>query len=104
MNTVHIQGTCVSSIRIGAYYNDRLVAVMGFRKNRSIFKSSGWELLRFACIGNIPRIIKQHRFDFTKNKLVKLGYDNNLSENQIMSDRKYYKIWDAGNRKFIWKA
>ena len=56
MNNIHIQGSCVSSIRYGAFYNNKLVAAMSFGKNRAIHKCQGWELLRFASLGNIPGI------------------------------------------------
>lgn len=42
----HIQGSCVSSIRYGLYYEDELVSLMTFGKSR--FKSNEYELLRFC--------------------------------------------------------
>ena len=42
----HIQGYCSSTVYLGAFYNDKLVAVMSF-KNGGI-KSKDWELTRFA--------------------------------------------------------
>lgn len=57
--TYHIQGYHNSSIRLGAYYNDNLVAIMTFAKG-NIAKGSKnlknvWELSRF-CISDIPII------------------------------------------------
>ena len=46
LNKYHIQGFVSSSIYLGAYYGDMLVAVMSF-KNGNI-KNNGWELTRFA--------------------------------------------------------
>lgn len=43
----HIQGTCVSSIRLGLFYKDELVACMTFGKSR-FSKKYEYELLRFA--------------------------------------------------------
>lgn len=52
----HRQGPCTSSIRLGLYYNDELVALMTFGKLRnSISKSAsleGYELLRFCSLLN----------------------------------------------------
>lgn len=47
LNDNHIQGNCVSSINIGLYYNDELVSIMTFGKNR-FKKDNSTELLRFC--------------------------------------------------------
>jgi hypothetical protein len=47
--------------------------------------------------------IRMFRFGFRKNVLIKEGYDENLSEHQIMMNRNIYRIYDSGNLKFIWK-
>jgi hypothetical protein len=44
--------------------------------------------------------IREHRFNFRKDKLIKLGYDKNKTENQIMFEIGYDKIWDTGNLKY----
>jgi hypothetical protein len=41
--------------------------------------------------------IRRHRFNYTKSKLVKEGYDKDKTEHQIMLDRKIYRIYDCGN-------
>lgn len=46
LNENHIQGYFPSSIYLGAFYNDIIIAVMSF-KNGNI-KNKGWELTRFA--------------------------------------------------------
>ena len=46
LNVNHIQGFASSTIYLGCFYNDEMVAVMSF-KNGSI-KNNGWELNRFA--------------------------------------------------------
>ena len=45
-------------------------------------------------------MIKQHRFKFRKDVLVKEGFDKNKTEFEIMNDRDYYRIYDSGNMKF----
>ena len=43
-----------------------------------------------------------HRFNFNKKKLVKQGFDPNKTEDQIMKDRSFLKIWGAGNKKWVY--
>lgn len=46
--------------------------------------------------------IRKHRFSYNKKNLVKMGYDINLSESEIMKSIGYYKIWECGLKKWIW--
>jgi hypothetical protein len=52
----HIQGNDSSSVKLGAFYKNRLVAVMTFGKQRKVLGRSHeencWELIRFCTIGN----------------------------------------------------
>jgi hypothetical protein len=41
--------------------------------------------------------LRHYRFNFRKSQLTKEGYDNNLTERQIMFNRKIYRIYDCGN-------
>ena len=43
---------------------------------------------------------RQHRFNWRKSKLVKLGYDKNKTEWEIMNELGYYRIFNAGNKKW----
>ena len=43
---------------------------------------------------------KYHRYNFTKQKLIKMGYDSNKTENEIMYELGYNKLYDSGNLKF----
>lgn len=45
--------------------------------------------------------IREHRFNYRKDRLVKMGYDKNKTENQIMNELGYDKIWDTGNLKYV---
>jgi hypothetical protein len=47
LNSTHIQGTCNSSVNIGLYYENELVAIATFGKSR-YDKSFEWELLRYS--------------------------------------------------------
>ena len=51
------------------------------------------------CKGNI----RSHRFNFRKDKLVREGFDPDQTENQIMTKRGYFKLWDFGNIKWEYK-
>ena len=44
---------------------------------------------------------RENRFKYRKSELVKIGYDSNLSERQIMLDRGINRIYDCGNKKYI---
>lgn len=43
---------------------------------------------------------REHRFNYRKDKLVKMGYDKSKSETLIMCEIGYDKIWDTGNLKY----
>jgi len=45
-------------------------------------------------------IHRYYRFNFRKDVLVKMGHDSNKTENQIMIELGYDKIWDTGNLKY----
>ena len=50
--------------------------------------------------GNPNYSIRLNRLNFTKQKLVKQGYDKNFTEKQIMLNNGYDRIWDCGSLKF----
>ncbi len=43
---------------------------------------------------------RQHRFNWRKDKLVKMGCDPSKTEHQIMIDNGYYRIWNCGTKKY----
>lgn len=43
---------------------------------------------------------REHRFNYRKDKLIKLGYDKSKTEEQIMFELGYDRIWDTGNIKY----
>ena len=47
---------------------------------------------------------KYHRSNFTKHILVKNGYDKNKTEEEIMHELGYYKVYDSGNIKYMWEC
>jgi len=44
--------------------------------------------------------IREHRFNYRKDRLVKMGYDVNKTEDFIMKEIGFDKIWDTGNLKY----
>lgn len=46
---------------------------------------------------------RQNRLNWTKRKLVALGKDPQKTEVEIMQEMGYYRIWDCGNYKFVWR-
>jgi len=159
LETNHLQGSVNARVKLGAFFQEQLVAVMTFGSLRkslgSTSKSNVFELLRFATTGAIPGIAsrlfsyfksnyqplevisycdlrwgigkvyeqmgfilshetkpnyfyiiegrREFRFKFRKSFLVKEGYDNNLTEKEIMHRRGIFRIHDAGNLVFKWK-
>lgn len=63
VNKYHIQGSLFTKIRLGAFYEEELVSVMGFGKRRIALGAKKeklhekeYEILRFCSKGNIPGI------------------------------------------------
>ena len=46
---------------------------------------------------------RENRLKFTKKNLVREGFDENKTEVQIMHDRGYYRIFNAGNNLYKFK-
>ena len=66
---------------------------LGFSKVNNTAPNYYW------CKGNI----RFNRFNFRKDKLIREGFDPNKTEDEIMEERKYYKLWDLGNIKWEFK-
>ena len=96
INKNHIQGDAVSSINLGLYYNDELVSVMTFCKERINLgrkhEEKSYELLRFcsklntSVIGGASKLFK-HFIELTKpNKVV------TYSDNRWAKGATYEKL------------
>jgi hypothetical protein len=48
--------------------------------------------------------VKYHRFNFNKKKLVKLGHDHDLTEDEIMKNIGYHKIWSCGQIRWLYNS
>jgi hypothetical protein len=86
----HIQGFVGSSIKLGLFYNDELVSLMTFGKNRlgiGKLNKYDFELLRFCnklntnIIGGASKLFKYFLNNFEYNKIISYadrGYSNGL--------------------------
>lgn len=158
----HLQGDCKSSVKIGLFFEDKLVSLMTFSKlrifmNRQNKDRDTYELTRFcnkidiSVIGGASKLLsffikkynpkeietysdnmisngnlyrklgfefshetnpgyyylinkkKENRFSYRKDILVREGFDKNKSEEEIMMERGYHRIYNAGNKKWIYK-
>ena len=45
---------------------------------------------------------RYHRFNFNKKKLIKIGYDPNKTEDEIMKSIGYHKIWSCGQIRWVY--
>lgn len=75
----------------------------------SLFTGGIYDILGFKMVGlSEPNYfwivdgIKRHRYNFSKRKLVKEGYDINKTEVEIMNDRGYWRIFSTGQEKWIY--
>jgi len=93
LDTNHIQGNINSKIKIGLFFNDKLVSLMTFGKSRrSINKTGEWELLRFCnilntnVIGGASKLLNYFINNYKDNKLISFA-DKSLSNGNL-----YYKL------------
>ena len=77
--------------------------------NLDISNGKLYEILNFKLIGHTQPNYwwvlgkqKFHRSSFMKHKLVALGFDKNKTEDEIMRERGYNKLYGLGNLKFHW--
>lgn len=78
-------------------YSDNLISDGGLYRNLgftniSISRPGYW----YVIDG-----IRYHRFNWRKSKLVSMGFDKNKTEEEIMSEMGYYRIYNCGNKKWI---
>ena len=81
-------------------YSDNLIS------NGDLYETLGFEYSHTSKPGYWYVIdgIREHRFNWRKQKLIKMGYDINKTEEEIMSELGHYRIYNAGNKKWIYKV
>jgi len=64
----------------------------------NLYQRLGFEQVKANGVGYsyTDFVQRYHRSKFTKSSLVKNGADPNLSEHEIMREKKMYRIWDCG--------
>ena len=70
--------------------------------NGDVYLKNGFDFIKKTAPGYsyIVKGVRKNRFNFTKSNLVKMGFDSNKTERQIMYDNGFYRIYDCGNYKF----
>jgi len=48
--------------------------------------------------------VRRHRYNFSKRKLIKLGFDPSKTEVEIMYERGYYRIFSTGQEKWVYNS
>jgi hypothetical protein len=98
LNENHIQGHSPSSIKIGLYYDNKLVSVMTFGKTRvGIGKREDcWELIRFCnllntqVIGGASKLIKYFIKQYNPDKIISYS-SNDISKGNLYSNLGFKK-------------
>lgn len=70
--------------------------------DNNVYSKNGFKFLKITepDYFYIVNSIRQHRFNYRKDILVKQGFDKNKTEKQIMLERKLYRIYGCGNLKY----
>jgi hypothetical protein len=103
LNENHIQGDCPSLIKLGAYHNDVLVAVMTFGKKRkplgySSKNSNEYELIRFATnqqvVGIAGKLLNYFIQNYKPSKIITYA-DKRYSVGNLYTKLGFIKIKDT---------
>jgi len=65
---------------------------LGFEKVRDVAES--------YYIFHKNKYIREHRFNYRKQILIKMGFDSNKTEREILKENNFLKIYDSGKIKF----
>lgn len=78
-------------------YSDNLIS------NGDLYKTLDFEYSHTSKPGYwyVVDGIREHRFNWRKQRLIKMGHDSNKTEEEIMSEMGYYRIYNAGNKKWV---
>lgn len=99
-----------SASRLFKFYvkNNNVTSISSFA-DRSMFTGSVYDALGFEFSHRTPPNfwwvvdgVRRHRFSFSKQKLVKMGYSPDKSESEIMRSIGNYRIFGTGLDKWVW--
>ena len=88
------------------YHPDEIISFSDYsRSNGDLYKKLGFDFSHLSNPGYYwcKNKIRNNRFSFRKDILVKEGFDPTKSESEIMYSRNYFKIHDCGMMKWILK-
>lgn len=74
--------------------------------NGNLYKKLGFQMVGVTK-PNYHYVVKgkrENRINYQKHKLVKKGFDKNLTEVEIMVELGHYRIFNCGNEKYIYKS
>jgi hypothetical protein len=73
------------------------------RSNGNMYEKLGFTYSKNTDVNYwwIINKIRSNRYNWNKQKLIKLGYDKNKSGNEIMHELGYYRLFDCGSIKYI---
>jgi hypothetical protein len=78
-------------------YSDNMIS------NGELYDKLGFKFIHISKPGYwyIINEKREHRFNWRKHKLTKMGYDKNKTEEEIMLELGYYRVYNAGNKKWL---
>lgn len=68
--------------------------------NKNGFIYQGYSEPNYFYLNKKNYLLRINRLNFTKQKLIQLGFDKNKTEFQIMFERGFDRIWNCGNLRF----
>ena len=71
---------------------------------KSGFIYNGCTQPNYFYVDKVKYLKRINRLNFTKQKLIKMGYDENKTEAQIMIENGYDRIWDCGSMRFTFSS
>ena len=73
--------------------------------NGNVYKKMGFELEHRTSPGFwwCKNGKKYHRSNFMKHLVAKTDEEKKLTAKEIMEEKGYYRVWNSGNLKYVWK-
>jgi hypothetical protein len=110
LNNNHIQGYTHSSINLGLFYNNELVSVMTFAKNRFKKESNEIEMVRFCnllntnIIGGASKLFKHFLLNYNIDKLPIISFaDRRFFNGELYKNLGFNFIKNTSPSYIYWK-
>ena len=84
----------ISSYSDVSHFNGGIYKLLGFKYSHRSLPNYYW----------VVDGIRMHRFNFNKKKLIKMGFDPNKTENEIMHGLDHFRVFGCGQEKWIYKV